>query len=1439
MKRIISLAAILVLFTLLVVTSRNIASAQDVEAPFQDPLVILLYIKPGGSGGCTSWADACELQTALAAASSGAEIWVQAGVYKPTAGTDRTLTFALKSGVAIYGGFVGTETKRNQRDWETNVTTLSGDIGAAGDNSDNSYHVVTGSGVDATAILDGFTITGGNANGGSYADFGGGMYNNAGSPTLTDITFSANSAAYGGGLFNHTSNPALNHITFAENYASQNGGGMYNYLSSPTLIHSIFYSNDASLNGGGMDNTGGSPMLTNITFSENTAADGGGLYNYESSPTLTDVTFSSNDASQDGGGAHNYAGNPTFTNITFSGNTAGQYGGGMYNDACSAALTEVNFTDNAAVARGGGIYNYSGSNGSLTNITVFGNSASFGGGIFNYVSSPTLVNVTFSGNIASQNGGGSYNYMGNPTLTNVTFSANAAPSGSGIYNDNSSPTIKNAILWGNSPDQLFNGISSTPAVSYSDIQGGCPSGTTCTQVINLDPQFTRSPLPGGDGTWGTTDDDYGDLRLQLASPAIDAGDNTAVPVGVITDLDGSPRFINVFCVPDTGYGTAPIVDMGAYETHPETIPPTVVSILRANPSPTNAASVNYTVTFSEAVTGVGASDFTLTLTGVTGATVSGVSGGPTTYTVAVSTGTGSGTLRLDVPGTASITDTVGNPLSGLPYTSGESYTIDKTAPTVVSILRASPNPTNAASVSYTVTFSEAVTGVGASDFSLTLSGITGATVSGVSGGPTTYTVAISTGTGSGTLKLDVPGTASIADAAGNSLSGLPYTGGELYTIDKTAPMVVSILRADPSPTNADSVDYTVVFSEAVTGVGVSDFTLTLTGIIDAHVTGVSGGPTIYTVTIDTGRRSGTLRLDVPTAASITDAVGNLLSGLPYTGGESYTIDRDEPTVVSILRADPSPTNADSVEYTVTFSEAVSGVGASDFSLTLSGITGATVTGVSGGPTTYTAAISTGTGNGTLRLDVPTTASITDVAGNSLNDLPYTGGQSYTIDKTAPTVVSILRADPSPTNADSVDYTVTFSEAVTGAGMSDFTLTLSEVTGASITGVSGGPTTYTVAVSTGTGDGTLRLDVSDTASIEDVASNLLSGLPYTGGESYTIDKTAPTAVSILRANPSPTNADSVEYTVTFSEAVTGVGASDFTLTLSGITGASVTGVSGGPTTYTAAVSTGTGNGTLRLDVPITASITDVAGNSLNDLPYTDGELYTIDKTAPTVVSILRADPSPTNAASVEYTVTFSEAVTGVGMSDFTLTLSGVAGASITGVSGGPTIYTVAVATGTGSGALRLDVPGTASITDGVGNSLSGLPYTGGESYTIDKTAPTVVSILRADPNPTNATSVHFIVTFSENVTGVDAVDFHVFTTGTLSGSSVTNVSSTGTAYIVTVSVGTGSGSLRLDIPGLALIDDMVGNRLSGLPYESGEAYSILWKIFLPSLRKATP
>src|SRR5258706_9775856 len=177
---------------------------------------IVIYVRSNASGANNgiSWIDAyTDLQSALASAVSGDEIWVAAGMYKPTAGIDRTATFTLKNGVVIYGGFAGTETLLTQRNPAGNATILSGDIGTLNNASDNSYHVITGSSTDSTAILDGFTITAGNANGGNGTadpeNNGAGIYNNFGSPTLINITISGNTASQSrGGIYNYHSSPS-------------------------------------------------------------------------------------------------------------------------------------------------------------------------------------------------------------------------------------------------------------------------------------------------------------------------------------------------------------------------------------------------------------------------------------------------------------------------------------------------------------------------------------------------------------------------------------------------------------------------------------------------------------------------------------------------------------------------------------------------------------------------------------------------------------------------------------------------------------------------------------------------------------------------------------------------------------------------------------------------------------------------------------------------------------------------------------------------------------------------------------------------------------------------------------------------------------------------------------------------------------------------------
>ncbi|MEW6400300.1 MAG: multicopper oxidase domain-containing protein, partial [Chloroflexota bacterium] len=230
-------------------------------------------------------------------------------------------------------------------------------------------------------------------------------------------------------------------------------------------------------------------------------------------------------------------------------------------------------------------------------------------------------------------------------------------------------------------------------------------------------------------------------------------------------------------------------------------PPSVISSVRQNSNPSNRSTVFFLVTFSDPMTGVDVTDFALTADGITGASVASVTGTGATRSVGVLTGTGDGTIRLDVVDNDTILDDLGNPLGGPgiangDFTGGQSYSIDRTPPAVVSSVRLNADPSNRATVFFSVTFSESVIGVNTADFALTASGVTGASVTGVTGTGATRTVAVNTGTGSGTIRLDVVDDDSIRDAANNSLGGPGagngnFTGGQSYTMDKTPPTVVS------------------------------------------------------------------------------------------------------------------------------------------------------------------------------------------------------------------------------------------------------------------------------------------------------------------------------------------------------------------------------------------------------------------------------------------------------------------------------------------------------------------------------------------------------------------------------------------------------------------------------------------------------------------------
>ncbi len=229
-----------------------------------------LYVQPGATGlSCASWgASACELQTALDLAVPGTQIWVAAGVYKPTVptvpGDPRSATFRLKSGVSLYGGFSGDETSLDQRNWGTNLTTLSGDVSSGELLETRLYRVVTASLLASRVVLDGFVISGAyNDWSGPTGEWGGGMFLQSSSATLRNIVFQHNYAAAGAGLFITGPGPdgvtELENVVFDRNTASINGGGLH------TFDHAV-------------------AVLTNVTFSANTAQDvGGGIYNINAS----------------------------------------------------------------------------------------------------------------------------------------------------------------------------------------------------------------------------------------------------------------------------------------------------------------------------------------------------------------------------------------------------------------------------------------------------------------------------------------------------------------------------------------------------------------------------------------------------------------------------------------------------------------------------------------------------------------------------------------------------------------------------------------------------------------------------------------------------------------------------------------------------------------------------------------------------------------------------------------------------------------------------------------------------------------------------------------------------------------------------------------------------------------------------------------------------
>lgn len=280
----------------------------------------IIYVKSGGQGNGQSWENAAgDLASILKEAVKGHQIWVAKGTYFPTQNTDRYASFNIPDGVQLIGGFAGHELSPEQRVISKNPTYLSGEIGSPSID-DNSLNVVQTAGVSPATVVDGFIITGGNANKaaviGNPEGCGGGWYNDGSngkisSPTIRNCVFEKNQAHYGGALYNNANKGIcrvnIDGCAFVENIAGSNGGAIYNNgiegECNTVIASTLFIQNQASY-GASIQNRAdsgvASPMVRNCTFRQNIAyLSGSGVYNYRSpqgtcQPVLSGCIFENN-----------------------------------------------------------------------------------------------------------------------------------------------------------------------------------------------------------------------------------------------------------------------------------------------------------------------------------------------------------------------------------------------------------------------------------------------------------------------------------------------------------------------------------------------------------------------------------------------------------------------------------------------------------------------------------------------------------------------------------------------------------------------------------------------------------------------------------------------------------------------------------------------------------------------------------------------------------------------------------------------------------------------------------------------------------------------------------------------------------------------------------------------------------------------------------------
>ncbi|MEM1323141.1 MAG: T9SS type A sorting domain-containing protein [Bacteroidota bacterium] len=474
-----------------------------------------IYVKhdAAGSNDGSSWANAyTDLSVAIDNANSGSEIWVAAGTYHPGSGSPvDTSSFFLKSGVAIYGGFMGTESMRGERDFLSNPTRLSGDINEDDilgewytNKSDNVLHVLFADGeVDNTAIVDGFIVSHGytdTVNTTSFDHWRGAGLHTRGGPLIRNCTFSDHYSRFGSSIYAiNTTGLQVIRCRFTNNFAESSNAGILGLYANGTVVDScefltnvsnwgtgLYFANsnveiyrsrfinNSATNAGaiyidGTDSLGTMVMIEFCEFRENSASafGGGAFYSWNENYRMSNCQFFDNRATN-AGAIYNDGrlGGRSFSmdNCRFEGNTTTEWGGAIYNGRSTFDYKDCIIKDNTATLTAGGIYNGGeGGTASYNNCQFIGNQAEFGwgGGLINYSSDVDINDCLFEANICENGGGGmSCGFAANISVTNCTYTKNEAGYGGAVFsqNDFTTITIDSCVFTDNQAESTGGGL---------------------------------------------------------------------------------------------------------------------------------------------------------------------------------------------------------------------------------------------------------------------------------------------------------------------------------------------------------------------------------------------------------------------------------------------------------------------------------------------------------------------------------------------------------------------------------------------------------------------------------------------------------------------------------------------------------------------------------------------------------------------------------------------------------------------------------------------------------------------------------------------------------------------------------------------------------------------------------------------------------------------